>query len=398
MATKILIYTNGFAPNVGGVETYAMLMARDLTGTGLSATLVTPTPADTMNDTDLPFQVVRGAGFAKLAKLIWRADVLHLAGPCFLPLMLGLAFRKPVVVVHHGYQALCPNGLLLFEPTKALCPGHFLARRYSKCLQCNARTIGWRKSISALLLTFPRRWACRLVAQNVAITSHVQNRMRLPKSRVIFYGIPDPQKDKSSVAERFSPAPIVFAYAGRLVSEKGLGLLVEASSRLKKDGYAFRLKFIGDGPERAQLESIVDAQGLREWVAFTGYLRGQDLERALSDVAALVMPSIWEETAGLSAIEHMMSSRLVIVTDIGGLGEVVADAGLKYPVGNAAALASRMKEVLDEPELVKSMGQKARQRALKLYLDERMITDYLALYQELLGRSGQSSVCEEPCQ
>jgi hypothetical protein len=42
--------------------------------------------------------------------LIRRANVVHLAGPALLPLLLARLFRKPVVVEHHGYQAICPNG------------------------------------------------------------------------------------------------------------------------------------------------------------------------------------------------------------------------------------------------------------------------------------------------
>src|SRR6266849_3821615 len=148
MASRLLIYTNAFAPNIGGVETYVMLLARGLAGTDLKVILITPTPLGGMNDADLPFRVVRRPDFVTLAKLVWHSDVLHLAGPCFLPMMLGLILQKPVVVEHHGYHAVCPNGLLFFEPTKSLCPGHFMAHSYHKCLQCNARRVGAVKSIA----------------------------------------------------------------------------------------------------------------------------------------------------------------------------------------------------------------------------------------------------------
>ena len=290
------------------------------------------------------------------------------------------------MVEHHGYQTVCPNGSLLFEPIKSPCPGHFMAHSYHKCLQCNARTIGWVRSIASLLLTFPRRFACRYVSRNIAVSNHVKNRIHLSNSKVILHGIRDAQENKAEPAECLL-TPIEFAYAGRLVSEKGLNLLVEAASRLQKDGCAFRLKFIGDGPERARLERAVDELELRERVMFTGYLRGQRFETAISSVTALVMPSICEETAGLSAIEHMMRGRLAIVTDIGGLGEVVGDAGLKFPLGDVKALAARMKRVLDEPNLAKELGQKARQRALHLFLAKRMVEEHLGVYCELLRQS-----------
>src|SRR5580700_7563566 len=165
---RILIYSHAFAPKIGGVETYVMLLAQGLArvstpaaGETVQVTVATPTAGDGMDDAALPFRVVRRPGFFALLKLFWEADVIHLAGPSFLPMLMGLALRKPVVVEQHGYQAVCPNGLLLYEPTKTICPGHFIARRFKKCLGCNAKNDGWAKSTTKLLLTIPRRWACQ---------------------------------------------------------------------------------------------------------------------------------------------------------------------------------------------------------------------------------------------
>jgi glycosyltransferase involved in cell wall biosynthesis len=175
-------------------------------------------------------------------------------------------------------------------------------------------------------------------------------------------------------------AATTFAYVGRLVSEKGLHSLVEAAQRLRRWNCNFCIKFVGDGPERSSLQAAVAAMGLCAHVVFTGYLHDRELEEALNDVAAVVMPSIWEETAGLSAMEHMMRGRVVIATDIGGLGEVVDGAGLKFPLGDIDALAGCMKRVIIEPELARTLGEKARVRAREIFSERRMIADHLALY------------------
>lgn len=397
MATKVLIYAHSFAPNIGGVETIVMLLARDLAESGVQVALVTPTAGGAMGDEELPFKVIRKPGLAALVKLIWRTDVLHLAGPCFVPMMLGLVLRKPVAVEHHGYQSICPSGVLFLESSKSVCPDHFMAGRYQKCLQCNARTAGWARSAVKLLLTFARRWACRHVAKNIAVSNHVEKRLRLPNSEVILHGIQDGREGRDRTIEGPATMPGCFAYAGRLVSEKGLETLLKAASRLNEEGYIFRLVLIGDGPERARLEKGVDILKLRDRVTFTGFLSGSYLESALSRVVALVMPSISEETAGLSAIEQMMRGRMVIVSDIGGLGEMVGDAGLRFPRGDAAALALCMKRVLDEPALSVTLGKRARERALRLFLGKRMASDHLALYHEMVGIAGPPPVREEPC-
>ncbi len=393
MPLKLLIYSHPFAPKIGGVETYVMLLAQGLAqastpaaGGSVQVTVVTPTAADGMVDAALPFRVVRQPGFLALLKLLRDADVIHLAGPCFLPMLIGLALRKPVTVEQHGYQAICPNGLLLYEPDKSICPGYFMERRYHKCLSCNAKNIGWARSAAKLLLTIPRRWACHHLAANIAISNHVKNRLALGRTRVIYYGIPDPLCGRQQYTEDCAATrsrPLTFAYVGRLVSEKGLDLLVEAAHRLDAGQRPFHIKFIGDGPERPRLQANARVFGLCNSVEFTGYLKGADLDSALEDVDAVVMPSIWEETAGLSAMEHMMLGRLVIAADVGGLGEMVGEAGLKFPPGNVEKLTACLGLVIDQPEVIEKLGREARTRAVTLFLQERMVEEHIKVFAQL---------------
>ncbi len=393
---KVLIYTNPFAPTVGGAEKFVMLLAQGLSRLSESkidatveVTVVTPTPADDFNDSELGFRIVRRPKFSELVRLVREADVVQIAGPCFLPLLLGWLLGRPVVIEHHGYPASCPNGLLFYEPTKTVCPGHFLARRYIECLRCNAVNVGWFKSLQMLLLTFPRRWLCGHVAANTPISMHVQRRLELPSSRVIYYGIPDAPSDVE--CQVFSPSngsPLCFAYVGRLVSLKGLPLILEAAHTLQKEGYNFQLKFIGDGPEQAELKRLTEKLGLPERVQFTGFMTGTSFQAAMKDVAAVLMPSVWEETAGLAAIEQMMRGKLVIASDIGGLGEVVGDSGLRFPPGSTEALAQCMRSVLRHPEIIAERGGAARRRALDLFRVQRMVEEYLDLYSRLARTVG----------
>lgn len=383
---RILIHAHAFAPKIGGAETYVLHLARGLAdglgGMAAEVTLATPTPGDRCDVGSFPFRVVRRPGLRELWRLTGWADVVQLAGPSFVPLAFALTRRKPVVLEHHGYQAVCPNGLLLYEPDKTVCPGHFMDRRYGECLRCNTAVHGRGRSLAMLLLTFPRRWMCRHAAVNVSVTHHVADRLSLPRGRVVYYGIPD-AREESFQDPSPTQRPVVFAYVGRFVSEKGLPLLLQAARTLRSEGRRFSVRFIGDGPERPALERLAAELGLRDVVRFTGFLEGEGLRRATDEVTAVVMPSIWEETAGLAAIEQMMRGRLVIASDIGGLGEVVDGAGLTFPPGDAVALADRMRRVLEEPGLVSTIGRRARARALELFDDERMVREHAALYRSL---------------
>lgn len=378
---KVLIYTHAFAPKVGGAETLVMLLAEGLAerlaqrNMG-SVTVTTPTPVGGFDDKALAFRMVRRPSLLQLMRLMREANVVHLAGPCFIPMLLGLLLKKPTVVEHHGFQPICPNGLLFYGPTQIPCPGHFMAGHHYECLRCNAKQ-GKLHSFMIWLLTFPRRWLCHRVSKNVAITGWLAKVLSLPDTETIYCGIPG---NTHGMVSQTVELPLSFAFMGRLVSTKGVHILLEAAHQLKAKGFFFRLKIIGDGPERSNLEAQSNALNLTDCVHFMGYLPVQALEKALADVAVIVMPSLNGETFGLVAAENMMSGRLVIVSDIGVLSEVVGDAGLKFPPGDAEGLATCLQKILENSELAAELRLKARKRALQVFQQERMIEDHLSLY------------------
>ena len=398
---RLLIYAIDFAPKIGGEETYLLLLAGGLAGRFSragsaringkpeSVIVATRTRADGFDDTALPFPVVRQPSLRKLWRLLGEADIVALSGPVLLPLLLGFLRGKLIVTTHHMYHSVCPNGSLLYEPMGTVCPGHFAARRYHECLRCVAASVGWGKSLPMVLATFLRRWLCKRASVNVGVTRHVSRRIALPNTETIYIGIPDPLATGRSIPNG-PPASSTwnFAYVGRLAKEKGLPLLLEATKRLRDQGYDCRLKFIGDGPERAHLEAKAASMSLQEHVHFAGFLQGQSLHTALADVTGVVMPSVCEETAGLAAMEQMMRGGLVIASDIGGLGEVVDNAGVKFRAGDVNGLTSCLRQAMDKPAWVIETGRKARERALKLFGKDRMLGEHHKLYEKLLLRKG----------
>ncbi|HEY2461014.1 MAG TPA: glycosyltransferase family 4 protein [Candidatus Acidoferrum sp.] len=385
---KLLIYSHFFAPSVGGVETIVLSLARGLAerrttcgNAEFEVTVATQTPVGDFQDDALPFTVVRQPSLRQLWRLVRECDVLHAAGPALPPLVLAWLARKPAVIEHHGYQAICPNGLLVHQPDATVCPGHFQAGNYGECLRClSCETSAWQ-SFAMLLLQFPRRWLARGASLNIAVSDHVLKREGLPRSAVIYHGIDELRPSEFAVTERASAqSKICFAYVGRLVSEKGVATLLRAANKLKKDGFAFDLRIIGDGPQRPQLAAFIHEHQLENCVRITGYLAGRALEDCLQDVQVIIAPSICEETAGLAAMEQMMRGRAVIASDIGGLSEIVGDAGVKFTPGDFEALAENMKRVFQTPSVVESLGAAAKSRALKLFRRDRMITEHATAY------------------
>jgi len=393
---KLLIYSHFFAPSIGGVESAVLSLAAGLQNIRTSkgdlefeVTLVTHTPAGDFDDRSLQFRVLRQPSFFQLWQMVRESHAIHIAGPALLPLALGWLARKPVVVEHHGYQAICPNGLLVHQPDGSICPGHFQAGRYLKCVRCREHETSLLHSIKELFLMFPRRWLCRTISKNLAISRHVLERHGLPNTSVAYYGIEDPLGKAPAPPSPVNTADKVsFAYVGRFFPEKGIAILLDAARILKAEGCEFNLRLIGDGPQRKNLEEIIEASNLSSMVQITGYLTGPTLANALNDVRVVVMPSVCEETAGLAAIEQMMRGRLVIASRIGGLGEVVSDCGLQFPPGSPKALADCMRRVIQNGSIIDSIGPKARERALQFFLRSRMVGQHAAAYREIVRNAG----------
>ena len=386
---KLLIYVHTWAPSVGGVETIVKTLADGLADWSrthneetIEVSLLTQTPAGSIDDSRLPYRVVRNPNLIDLFREIWRADVIHLAGPTILPLAIGCLLRKPTVVEHHGYQVSCPNGMLLLEPQKVQCPGHFMAKRYGKCLACNSHNMGWWKSLRTLLLVFPRRWLCQSIAVNVTITNHVSSRLALSRSQTVYYGIEDVGV-RSTESQTAAEKPLRLAYLGRLVAEKGLPVLFRAARYLEDNGVPFQLTVIGDGSERNSLEALAKEIRISHRVTFAGEMTRKEVDQALLNADAVIMPSLCEETAGLAAIEQMMSGGAVIVSDIAGLAEVVGEAGLKFAPGSSDELYSCLKMVAGSRSKLQQLGSLARARALREFSVAHFIEQHAALYREL---------------
>lgn len=382
---KLMIYTTAFAPQIGGVETYVRLLAEGLSAyqdksDQMQVAVVTTTQAAGFDDATLPFQVERRPSVWRLVKLLRESDIVQLAGPCLLPQLLGWLLRKRVIVEHHGYQAACPNGLFLREPMKEICPGHFERAEYGKCFGCASAEYGSVRGLWMVVSTFPRHWLSKRAKQNVCVSEHVKGRLHLPRSRVIYHGIPSAGNGASTTQP--DRASFVFGYVGRFVAEKNLTTLIEAAKTLADDGFEFRLQFVGDGVERARLEAEATASGLAGRTRFTGYLTGDPLSAAIAEMSVVVIPTISEETFGLSALEYMAQGKPVLVADVGGLSEVVGDAGVKFRPGDAVDLAREMKRFLENPALLLEYGKKGKCRASFFSLD-RMVERHSDLYREM---------------
>lgn len=375
----VLIYSRSFAPALGGIETFVMQLARglsELPNQPAQILMVTRTPAGGYPDASLPFRIVRQPSLFELLRLLQQAEVVHLAGPTLLPLLIARMLRKRVVIEHHGFQPVCPNGQMMYRPTELPCPGHFSAGRHLECWRCNAAD-GWLRSLWMWLLTFPRRRLCNRVHANIVPTSWLGTVLQLPRQVTIHHGV---AASNCLPTPRIAPAVPTFAFVGRLVSTKGVPVLLEAAAELRKAGRDFRLLIIGDGPERPRLEGRVRELELESFVSFTGALSVEALEDALARVTGVVLPSLGGEVFGLAAAESLARGHAVVVSDLGSLAEVVGDSGLVFEAGNATELAHCMQRLAENSSLAAELGSLARERATRVFSEQRTVEQHVRIY------------------
>jgi glycogen synthase len=395
---KLLLYSHAFPPGVGGIETIVSSLARGLckppgdrtllNAAKIDVTVVTQTPAGNFVDASFPCRVVRQPGFFALAKLIRAADIVHIANAALPPMFLSWLLRKPYVIEHHGYQAICPNGILLQQPESTVCPAHFQAGHYRECIKCESQSMSSFRARRTTLLNIPRHSLAKRAATNIAVSQHVVKRIALPRTVVIYHGLDcDSSKTVQPASPATAPLKKRFGYVGRFVPEKGIPVFLEAAQQLRKQRQDFEIILVGDGPQRPQIEDLIRRTIASDYVHITGFVRGQELADAVNLLDAVVMPSTWEETAGLAAIEQMARGRLVIASDIGGLGEIVGDAGLKFPPGDSQRLAELMGRVLQDNAQISALGAAARQRSQSMFREDRMVAEHLAVYLKLRPNS-----------
>lgn len=160
--------------------------------------------------------------------------------------------------------------------------------------------------------------------------------------------------------------PFRLVSIGRLLHLKGFHLGIEAFARFQKWFTTSEYWLIGDGPERRNLQRVVQELGIAEKVRFWGNLPRQEVLKRLAECDVLVHPS-FHDSGGLVCLEAMASGRPVICLDLGGPAlQVTEETGFKIPAHLQEKvihdMAEAMLKLAKDPELRWRMGEAARRR------------------------------------
>jgi glycosyltransferase involved in cell wall biosynthesis len=212
-------------------------------------------------------------------------------------------------------------------------------------------------------------------------TTWLASQLRLPHSATIHHGLPIISPRARLPREHTTP---LLVFVGRLVTTKGVRLLIEASRILEREGRSFELLVIGDGPERASLEALVCKWHLTSYIHFLGQIPQQEMAKILAQADFVVVPSLGGEVFGMVVAENMLRGIPVLASDLGAFVEVLGEAGVTFKTGNFTDLAGKMAWLLDNASSLKQIGEAANRRVLDCFTLDRMIKGHAEIYQQLI--------------
>ena len=193
--------------------------------------------------------------------------------------------------------------------------------------------------------------------------------------------------------ETFSPGPLhdttddpfVVGYAGGLLPEKGVDLLLRACASLERD---WRLLLAGEGDEQPALQQLAGELGIGERVSFVGRIAGQAMADFYRRLDVFVLPSRstpnWQEQFGRVLIEAMACGVPVIGSDSGEIPRVIGDAGLIFPEDDVSGLAEHLQRLHEQPVLAAELAQMGRDRVLTHFTIQSVARRTVEVYEKLL--------------
>jgi len=259
--------------------------------------------------------------------------------------------------------------------------------------RCRAKTVlfSWQNILRRYPPPFGwgEAWTLRSIDYLIAGTDSAADVWRAKGYRGKLTVIPQFGTDSTlfqPAAEDAPERPFTIGYFGRLVEEKGVHLLLDASARLPDD---WQLLLIGGGPMQAALAERASRLGIAQRVTFLPQVASMEMPSMYHRIDVLALPSLtrsnWKEQFGRVLVEAMMSGVPVVGSDSAAIPGVVGDGGLIVPEGDVAALTDALSKLQQDVELRQSLGQKGRARALAHFTQEQVAAATVRVYQEMMG-------------
>jgi len=172
---------------------------------------------------------------------------------------------------------------------------------------------------------------------------------------------------------------------GRLVNEKGIHVLIDAIPKVLSNYYDIKVVIAGKGPQLDYLKEKARQANIYEKIYFTGYISESDLLKLYKCADIAVFPSLYEPF-GIVALEGIVAGVPIVVSDTGGLGEIVNHGydGFKFYNGNANSLADCILDALYNPMKAKEMSERAMRKVENNYNWDTISEKTIDVYEQII--------------
>jgi glycosyltransferase involved in cell wall biosynthesis len=289
----------------------------------------------------------------------FEPDIVHLhnAYPSLGPAVHLAADRckVPLVMTVHNFRLRCPNGYAFTEgrPCRRCEKGNYLNAVAHRCFPSRSQAASYATSL----------WIHRFLLRLDTKVRLFITPSDFVHRRLVEWGI-SPQRVQTvrnyTTLQPGTSEPGEFGmYLGRLSSEKGLDVLLHALELAGDPPF----RVVGDGPLRPALEDFARDLGLRR-VEFTGPVPPDNVAPLVRRARFLALPSLWDENAPLAALEAMAAGRPLLVTQTGGLPELVENGeGVTCRAGDTEGLGDNIRTLMADDGLCREIGERALRRA-----------------------------------
>jgi glycosyltransferase involved in cell wall biosynthesis len=386
----------------GGAEAYAAWLRQGLRDAGDDARLLTSTAGDAANGTaeftafgtgqvaaQAFLQIVNPFAVASVRQSLREFDphlvCVNMFAHHLSPAIFHALGNTPVVLLVSDYKCVCPVGSKLL-PDGSLCTAQ------AGWVCCRSGCVSFPHWLRDQLRYAYLHSAIRRVHRVLVCSHWVQNELAAAgiASDVILWPAPAPSP---TFTRNPSPDP-AFLFCGRLDVEKGVNLLLRAFARLRAEIPSVRLRVVGQGPERSNLERIAGSLGIEDSVTFLGWLSPLEIEHQLSDAWASLVPSLWAEPLGLVAVEAIVRGVPVVASASGGLGEIVESgiSGLLFPNNDESALTECLRTIASRRRFpTHTLPDEVVKRAAETFSLDRHIRGMRKIFAEVTGQRSLSA-------
>ena len=306
------------------------------------------------------------------AKLPEPIDVFHAHDWLVATTGIGLkhVFRKPLLVTMHSTEIGRRDGL------------HTTTERMIHETEAWLTYEAWRVICCSDYMVQHVKWAFGLPPDKLSMVPNGVN----PH---VYEGLE--KHDLRSFRIKYAlPHEKIVLYVGRLVYEKGIHILINAIPKVLAKTDA-KFVIVGSGYMQEQLSNIVKSMGLEHKVLFTGFVDEENLLKLQKVADVSVVPSLFEPF-GIVALEAMAAKSPVVVSDTGGLGEIVQHdvTGVKAYPNNTDSLAWGITKILTDNGYAKSIRENAYKVILEKYDWDKIAQQTRRMYEAVLGEYSKS--------